>query len=292
MKSQSASCISGSAASTVRTRRCTSTDCWRRDSANEWGICGVGVMPADRKMKDVLDAQDGLYTLVLENPDGSPRRAGDRVDRRLPLRARRPRGRDRTACRADHAHRLADHHRGRLQRRAHRPGRSERVRPGGRGPRAAPRPRAGVADDRLVRQHRGQRRRRAAGVHHLRRARSSRAGGVDRHQHALPEFDGGPHHPGHHARGHRESEERLRGRRPVAGGGGAVHVMGARGRFLRRQATAGGRRRAAGRRRHAVRADEAAAAERQPPKPLLLRVSQRVPTWCTMPRATRCSPSS
>ena len=37
----------------------------------EWGICGVGVMPADRKMKDVLDAQDGLYTLVLENPDGS-----------------------------------------------------------------------------------------------------------------------------------------------------------------------------------------------------------------------------
>ena len=39
--------------------------------ANEWGICGVGVMPADRKMKEVLDAQDGLYTLVLENPDGS-----------------------------------------------------------------------------------------------------------------------------------------------------------------------------------------------------------------------------
>ena len=39
--------------------------------ANEWGICGVGVLPADRKMKDVLDAQDGLYTLVLENPDGS-----------------------------------------------------------------------------------------------------------------------------------------------------------------------------------------------------------------------------
>jgi mannitol 2-dehydrogenase len=39
--------------------------------ASEWGICGVGVMPADRKMKQVLDAQDGLYTLVLENPDGS-----------------------------------------------------------------------------------------------------------------------------------------------------------------------------------------------------------------------------
>ena len=51
----------------------------------EWGICGVGVLPADRKMADVLDAQDGLYTLLLENPDGSPRRARDRVHRRLPL---------------------------------------------------------------------------------------------------------------------------------------------------------------------------------------------------------------
>ena len=39
--------------------------------ASEWGICGVGVMPADRKMSEVLDAQDGLYTLMLENPDGS-----------------------------------------------------------------------------------------------------------------------------------------------------------------------------------------------------------------------------
>ena len=39
--------------------------------AKEWGICGVGVLPADRKMADVMAAQDGLYTLVLENPDGS-----------------------------------------------------------------------------------------------------------------------------------------------------------------------------------------------------------------------------
>lgn len=39
--------------------------------AREWGICGVGVMPADRKMKEVLDAQNGLYTLVQEHPDGS-----------------------------------------------------------------------------------------------------------------------------------------------------------------------------------------------------------------------------
>jgi len=39
--------------------------------ALDWGICGVGVMPADQRMKDALDAQDGLYTLILENPDGT-----------------------------------------------------------------------------------------------------------------------------------------------------------------------------------------------------------------------------
>ena len=39
--------------------------------AKDWGICGVGVLPNDRKMKDALDAQDGLYTLILMNPDGS-----------------------------------------------------------------------------------------------------------------------------------------------------------------------------------------------------------------------------
>ncbi len=39
--------------------------------AKEWGICGVGVMAADRKMADVMAAQDGLYTLLLENPDGT-----------------------------------------------------------------------------------------------------------------------------------------------------------------------------------------------------------------------------
>lgn len=39
--------------------------------AQEWGICGVGVMPADRRMKEALQSQDGLYTLILENPDGT-----------------------------------------------------------------------------------------------------------------------------------------------------------------------------------------------------------------------------
>src|SRR5258708_7849908 len=39
--------------------------------AHEWGICGVGVMPADWTMRDVLTDQDGLYTLILANPDSS-----------------------------------------------------------------------------------------------------------------------------------------------------------------------------------------------------------------------------
>ncbi|OBF49941.1 mannitol dehydrogenase [Mycobacterium sp. 852002-53434_SCH5985345] len=39
--------------------------------AHDWGICGVGVMPADWTMRDVLNGQDGLYTLILENPNGS-----------------------------------------------------------------------------------------------------------------------------------------------------------------------------------------------------------------------------
>lgn len=39
--------------------------------AHEWGICGIGVMPSDWTMRDVLNGQDGLYTLILENPNGS-----------------------------------------------------------------------------------------------------------------------------------------------------------------------------------------------------------------------------
>jgi mannitol 2-dehydrogenase len=40
-------------------------------AALDWAICGVGVMPADRRMREALDAQDGLYTLVVKAPDGS-----------------------------------------------------------------------------------------------------------------------------------------------------------------------------------------------------------------------------
>ncbi|TMD08835.1 MAG: mannitol dehydrogenase family protein [Chloroflexi bacterium] len=36
-----------------------------------WGICGVGIMPADQRMREAMHAQDCLYTLVVKNPDGS-----------------------------------------------------------------------------------------------------------------------------------------------------------------------------------------------------------------------------
>jgi mannitol 2-dehydrogenase len=39
--------------------------------ALDWGICGVGVMPADRRMKGALGSQEGLYTLIVKHADGS-----------------------------------------------------------------------------------------------------------------------------------------------------------------------------------------------------------------------------
>lgn len=38
--------------------------------ARDFAICGVGVLEQDRRMKEVMDAQGGLYTLVLKHPDG------------------------------------------------------------------------------------------------------------------------------------------------------------------------------------------------------------------------------
>lgn len=38
--------------------------------ALEWGIVGVGLMPGDRRMSEVMSAQDNLYTLVVKHPDG------------------------------------------------------------------------------------------------------------------------------------------------------------------------------------------------------------------------------
>ena len=39
--------------------------------ASTWGICGVGLLPADEAMHTALGAQDGLYTLMARAPDGT-----------------------------------------------------------------------------------------------------------------------------------------------------------------------------------------------------------------------------
>jgi mannitol 2-dehydrogenase len=51
-------------------------------TALDWGICGVGVLAQDLGMKQALDAQDGLYTLVLKHSDGTyePRVIGSIVE--------------------------------------------------------------------------------------------------------------------------------------------------------------------------------------------------------------------
>lgn len=36
----------------------------------DWAICGVGILPQDETMRDVMAEQDCLYTLVLRHPDG------------------------------------------------------------------------------------------------------------------------------------------------------------------------------------------------------------------------------
>jgi mannitol 2-dehydrogenase len=53
-----------------------------RGEALDWGITGVGVLDGDRRMAEVLHAQDCLYTLVVKDADGTmhPRVVGSIVD--------------------------------------------------------------------------------------------------------------------------------------------------------------------------------------------------------------------
>ena len=41
------------------------------EGSAEWAICGVGLREGDARMRDVLEAQDGLYTLLTKHPDGT-----------------------------------------------------------------------------------------------------------------------------------------------------------------------------------------------------------------------------
>ena len=53
--------------------------------AMTWGICGVGILPSDAAMRDAMQTQDRLYTLVLRHPDGrlEPRVIGSVLDYRF-----------------------------------------------------------------------------------------------------------------------------------------------------------------------------------------------------------------
>ena len=41
-----------------------------KTNTTEWGICGVGLRKEDKRIKEVLEEQDYLYTLIIRHPDG------------------------------------------------------------------------------------------------------------------------------------------------------------------------------------------------------------------------------
>jgi mannitol 2-dehydrogenase len=50
-------------------------------AGGDWGICGVGLLDADRRMAEILRVQDRLYTLIERDSEGSrPRIVGSIVD--------------------------------------------------------------------------------------------------------------------------------------------------------------------------------------------------------------------
>jgi mannitol 2-dehydrogenase len=54
------------------------------EAGDGWGICGIGLLEADRRIASVLESQDHLYTLIERDSDGSrPRIVGSIVDYRL-----------------------------------------------------------------------------------------------------------------------------------------------------------------------------------------------------------------
>ena len=275
-------------------------------AALDWGICGVGVMAADRRMQQALDAQDGLYTLVLKHSDGTyePRVIGSIVeylfapdDPEAVI--------EKMAGRVD-PDRVADGHRGRLQhRRRHRrvrrgqPGRvarprarrgaADRVRPDHRGAAAPPEARPGAVHGHVLRQPAGQRPADQAGVHRVRPAARPGARRLGRARGALPQLDGRPHHAGDDRRRPGRGPGAVRDRRPLAGGLRAVHPVGARG-LLHRRAAAVRAGRGAGRRPgRAVRADEAAAAQRAATRRCATSATCAATGSCTRPPRTRCS---
>ena len=54
----------------------------QQDKADDWAVTGVGLLASDARMRDVMSAQDCLYTLLVKHPDGGvhPRVIGSIVD--------------------------------------------------------------------------------------------------------------------------------------------------------------------------------------------------------------------
>ena len=75
-------------------------DLMAKGLGSEWAICGVGVLPSDRRMAEAMWAQHGL-TPCHPEVRGRAQRARDRRDDRVPLRARRPGGRGRRMADAE-----------------------------------------------------------------------------------------------------------------------------------------------------------------------------------------------
>ncbi len=59
-------------------------DLLNQGQALDWGICGIGLMPSDRAMRDAMAAQDCLYAMVVKAADGTwtPRVIGSIVEYR------------------------------------------------------------------------------------------------------------------------------------------------------------------------------------------------------------------
>ena len=278
--------------------------------AMDWGIRGVGLLETNAHMRDVLRAQDGLYTLVVKHGDGTwePRVIGSMIDylyapddpEAVIAAMADPRIRivSMTVTEGGYNIDAADRRVRRTSATTSRPtsgrepsrGRcsasSSRRWPGVATP-ASPRSRSCRATtSRATATSPSGCSPRSPGC-----ATPTLAEWIDGHR-PVPQLDGRPDHAaderGRPARG----GPPLRRRGRLAGAVRAVLPMGAGGRLQRGPAAlrAGGRPDRG--RRGAVRADEAAAAQRQPPGALLPRLPRRLPLRARGHDATRCSPAS
>ena len=254
----------------------------RTGQARDWAICAVDVLEADRGKRAIFEAQDGLYTLVVKQPDGTiePRVIGSIIEYlfapdnpgRVLDRLTDPRTRIVSLTITEGGYNF---HQATGEFDADNPAIRRDLAPG-----AVPGTVFGFITEAL-------RRRRAAGVPPFtvmscdniegngNVARAMFGAFADlaepgfgtwiREMVAFPNSMVDRITPVTTADDIEQLRSPLRYRRPLAGGIRAVHAVGSRRRIPARRASLGRLRRTAGGRRDAVRADEAPAAQRQPP---------------------------